>query len=83
MMGSTSISSHGMKIVWPKNVEVLDPTPEERLQTLVTCYPFNYIGSAPKRFIVQAKQVGFEELEARAKSRIESEAAGHRPKAGV
>jgi sortase A len=70
-----------LKIVWPKNVEVLDPTPDERL-TLVTCYPFNYIGSAPKRFIVQAKRVGFEELEARAKSRIESEAAGHRPKAG-
>jgi sortase A len=58
----------GMKIVWPKNVEVLDPTPQERL-TLVTCYPFNYVGSAPKRFIVQAKQVGFEEL-ARAKGRV-------------
>jgi sortase A len=70
-----------LKIVWPKNVEVLDPTPDERL-TLVTCYPFNYVGSAPKRFIVQAKKVGFEELEARAKSRIESEAADHRPKAG-
>jgi hypothetical protein len=25
--------------------------------TLVTCYPFNYIGSAPKRFIVKAEQV--------------------------
>ena len=36
--------------------------------TLVTCYPFNYIGSAPKRFIVQAKQVGFEELAARGKT---------------
>jgi sortase A len=70
-----------LKIVWPKNVEVLDPTPDERM-TLVTCYPFNYVGSAPKRFIVQAKRVGFEELEARAKSRIELEASGHHPKAG-
>ncbi len=25
--------------------------------TLVTCYPFNYIGSAPKRFIVRAKEM--------------------------
>ena len=36
--------------------------------TLVTCYPFNYIGSAPKRFIVQAKQIGFEELASRGKT---------------
>lgn len=71
-----------MKIVWPKNVEVLDPTPEERI-TLVTCYPFNYIGSAPKRFIVQGKRVGFEELEARARTRIELEASGHRSKPGT
>lgn len=45
-----------LKIVWPKNVEVLDPTPQPSL-TLVTCYPFNYVGSAPKRFIVRAKQI--------------------------
>ncbi len=25
--------------------------------TLVTCYPFYYVGSAPKRFIVRARQV--------------------------
>ena len=55
-----------MKIVWPKNVEVLDPTSEKRV-TLVTCYPFNYVGHAPKRFIVQGKQVGFEGLEANSK----------------
>jgi sortase (surface protein transpeptidase) len=23
----------------------------------VTCYPFNYIGKAPKRFIVHARQI--------------------------
>jgi len=72
----------GMKIVWPKNVEVLDPTPDERL-TLVTCYPFNYIGSAPKRFIVQAKQVGFEEVTARGKGRVEPGASDPRRKAGT
>ena len=40
-------------IVMPKDVWVLDPTSYPAL-TLVTCYPFNYIGSAPKRFIVRA-----------------------------
>lgn len=45
-----------LDIVTPKNVEVLEPTPEPAL-TLVTCYPFNYVGSAPDRFIVRARQV--------------------------
>ena len=40
-------------IVQPKDVWVLDPTKYPAL-TLVTCYPFTYIGSAPKRFIVRA-----------------------------
>jgi sortase A len=35
---------------------VLEPTPEKVL-TLVTCYPFNWIGPAPNRFIVRARQV--------------------------
>jgi sortase A len=42
------------RIVQPKDVWVLNPTPEPAL-TLVTCYPFNYIGSAPERFIVRAE----------------------------
>jgi sortase A len=44
-----------LKIVRPENVEVLDQTAESVI-TLVTCYPFNYVGSAPKRFIVRAIQ---------------------------
>ncbi len=40
-------------IVGPDDVYVLDPTPQPTL-TLVTCYPFEFIGHAPKRFIVQA-----------------------------
>jgi sortase A len=41
-------------IVDPRNVSVLRSESEPAL-TLVTCYPFYYIGSAPKRFIVHAK----------------------------
>lgn len=43
-------------IVEPDNVAVLSPSPGNVL-TLVTCYPFSYIGSAPKRFVVRARQV--------------------------
>jgi sortase A len=43
-------------IVGPDDVYVLDPTAQPTL-TLVTCYPFEFIGHAPKRFIVQADLV--------------------------
>ena len=43
----------GTRIVEPSDVSVLDPTPDGTL-TLVTCYPFDYVGSAPQRFIVRA-----------------------------
>jgi len=49
-----------LQIVHPTNVEVLDPTPNPSM-TLVTCYPFNYVGHAPKRFIVRARQLGSHE----------------------
>jgi sortase A len=40
-------------IVEPRDVWVLDATGYPAL-TLVTCYPFTYIGSAPQRFVVRA-----------------------------
>ena len=43
-------------IVDPEDVYVLDPTAKPTL-TLVTCYPFEFIGHAPRRFIVQAERV--------------------------
>ncbi len=45
------------RIVTPRDVRVLRASGGETL-TLVTCYPFYYVGSAPKRFIVHATQVG-------------------------
>ena len=44
------------KIVQPSDTSVLAPTDEPAL-TLVTCYPFYYVGSAPKRFIVRAHRI--------------------------
>jgi len=42
-----------IRIVRPEDVDVLDPTSEPTL-TLVTCYPFYFVGSAPQRYIVRA-----------------------------
>ena len=46
----------GTQIVEPDATWVLDAPPPVAL-TLVTCYPFRYVGRAPKRFIVQAVPV--------------------------
>ena len=43
------------KVVEPTDLEVLDPTTNATL-TLITCYPFDYIGPAPNRFIVRAER---------------------------
>lgn len=42
------------EIVEPTAVRVLEPTPTDRL-TLITCYPFNYVGPAPKRLVIVAR----------------------------
>jgi sortase A len=47
------------QIVKPQEVSVLRAGDAPEI-TLVTCYPFYYVGSAPKRFIVKARQVGAE-----------------------
>jgi sortase A len=41
------------EVVRPDNIQVLNPVGHEVL-TLVTCYPFDFLGAAPKRFIVRA-----------------------------
>jgi len=42
-----------IQIVSPEDTYVLDATPE-RAVTLVTCFPFYYVGSAPQRYVVTA-----------------------------
>lgn len=44
------------RIVPPTDVSVLAPT-DTRTLTLITCYPFTYVGPAPDRFIVRATAV--------------------------
>jgi sortase A len=47
-----------IRIVKPEDVSVLAPMRVPTL-TLVTCYPFYYVGSAPQRYIVTASMKGF------------------------
>jgi sortase A len=44
------------EIVSPDRVDVLNASAQPGL-TLVTCYPFDYVGAAPKRFIVHARLI--------------------------
>lgn len=53
LTGSRVYQVDEIQIVDPSDVGVLDPTPQAAL-TLVSCYPFYFAGSAPKRFIVRA-----------------------------
>ena len=51
--GRQTYAVSSIEIVEPTDVWVLEPT-EKRTITLVTCYPFYYVGHAPKRYIVKA-----------------------------
>jgi LPXTG-site transpeptidase (sortase) family protein len=43
-------------VVSPNETWVLEPSSNQSL-TLVTCYPFYYVGPAPKRFVVRARRM--------------------------
>ena len=51
--GLENFKVSSIEIVDPDDVSVLAPTDASSM-TLVTCYPFYYVGHAPKRFIVKA-----------------------------
>jgi sortase A len=44
----------GTQIVRPTDVSILKPS-QSGILHLITCYPFYFLGHAPKRFIVDAK----------------------------
>lgn len=51
--GIVTYQVSSIEIVEPDDISVLSAT-QERTITLVTCYPFYYVGHAPKRYIVKA-----------------------------
>jgi sortase A len=53
--GSYEYQVVSTQIVKPTDVSVLRPQGDRKLLTMITCYPFYFVGSAPKRFIVTAR----------------------------
>jgi sortase A len=58
----------GTQVVSPANTASLKPTRDAELH-LITCYPFYYLGSAPERFVVQARLEGESQSDAATVSR--------------
>ena len=52
--GKTEFVVSSITIVDPTDVSVLAPTDDSTI-TLVTCYPFYFVGHAPKRYIVKGE----------------------------
>lgn len=54
--GSYRYRVDSIKVVGPEDTQVLDNSGSDTL-TLVTCYPFYFVGPAPRRFIVRAQRI--------------------------
>jgi sortase A len=45
-----------IEVVAPNDIQVLEPSTGHDL-TFITCFPFHFVGPAPKRFVVRAREV--------------------------
>ena len=59
--GSFEYEVESTAVVRPTDVQVLQPT-STRTLTLITCFPFSYLGPAPDRFIVRARETEMSRL---------------------
>jgi sortase A len=55
LQGTRHFTLANIQVIDPSDVSVLEATSDTRL-TLVTCYPFYHVGSAPQRYIVTATE---------------------------
>jgi len=58
LAGTYRYSVDSVRVVSPEDREVLAAS-HDPVITLVTCYPFYYIGAAPQRYVVRGRRVGF------------------------
>lgn len=54
--GTFAYRVQSMEVVGPRDTEVLEPSSGRDL-TLITCFPFSFVGRAPGRFVVRAREV--------------------------
>jgi sortase A len=64
LAGSFGYRVDSIKVVEADDMAVLDSS-DAAILTLVTCYPFYFVGPAPKRFVVRAHRVSSEVMEPR------------------
>jgi sortase A len=55
--GTFEYSVESLRTVAPERNDVLDSSSQPML-TLVTCFPFDFVGPAPLRYIVRAREIG-------------------------
>ncbi|MCH1625079.1 class D sortase [Fredinandcohnia quinoae] len=55
--GDFTYKIEDIKIVHANDRTIIVPTFPKEVLTVTTCYPFRYIGNAPKRYIIMAKRV--------------------------
>jgi sortase A len=55
LSGTLHYTVKSIRVVAPTDIGVMNPSPQPVL-TLITCFPFYYIGNAPKRFVLVAAQ---------------------------
>jgi sortase A len=56
LQGIQQFQVSDITIVDPTDISVLEPT-ERSILTLITCYPFYFVGYAPDRYIVRAELI--------------------------
>ena len=52
--GRFSYTVESLEVVAPEGVRLTAPK-AEAIATLITCFPFNYVGTAPRRFVARAR----------------------------
>ncbi len=73
--GARTYTVESTEVVAPDETSVMDPTPKPTL-TLITCFPFYYVGSAPKRFIVHARDNEYQGSQALTQNRKKEPESG-------
>src|SRR5215469_2736629 len=81
LAGNYIYEVEGTEIVKPRDLSVLKVRPYPEI-TLVTCYPFYYIGPAPDRFIVKARLVTIGQTEQQVQPQAMQQQANH-PKSAL
>jgi len=67
--GTFEYAVTGTEVVQPSDTEVMESHGFSEL-TLITCYPFSFIGPAPERFVVHAKAIRDTSLESAEPDRL-------------